>query len=566
MVTANSTILIRPITQSPGLGLWLDSCLNLCLRFRLRLRLRLVSALWLGLGLLLGSGGGLAQPALPNLGDRISGTVSLEQEYVLGQEFLRQIRRGAPTIPDPLLNAYLENLTYKIAAQSQLRDHRLSFVIIDSEELNAFAAPGGIIGINSGLFIESASEAEFASVMAHEIAHLSQRHYARGIDEAKQNRVPQLATVLASVLIMATSDPAHGLAALTGAQGLALEDRLRYSRSNETEADRVGQDTMHAAGFDPRAMSTMFGRLMANSRFDSRPPEYLLSHPVSETRVAESRSRAGRYLGKDYNDSLEYHINRARVLAHYAEDKSALVAEWERRVAVDAPGSSAESVETSNPDSTDSADEFDITSSGVTASAISQGIALATDPAGITRDANRYALAVAYWEAGRYEDAHDTLAPLLVKESNRISYVVTQAEILVKQDRPRQAAEYLRRHLTISPGNHPLTMAYVDALQEARDYQQAAVTMEQQTSLRPDDQQLWYELAETQGQAGNIRKVHEARAEYFTLVGGYESAAEQWGYALRIAGEEDEAESEIIRLEQKILDVAEMWDAARGRR
>ena len=143
-----------------------------------------------------------AQTPLPSLGDRISGTVSLEQEYEMGQQFLSQIRRSALTIPDALLNDYLENLTYKLASRSQLQDHRLSFIIIDSEELNAFAAPGGIIGVNTGLFINAQTEAEFASVMAHEIAHVSQRHFARGIDEAQAGRVPQLATLLASVLVL----------------------------------------------------------------------------------------------------------------------------------------------------------------------------------------------------------------------------------------------------------------------------------------------------------------------------------------------------------------------------
>jgi predicted Zn-dependent protease len=161
----------------------------------------------------------LSQPALPSLGDRISGTVSLDQEYAMGQQFLSQLRRGAPTIPDPLLNTYLENVSYKLAARSQLKDRRLSFVIIDSEEINAFAAPGGIIGVNTGLFLNARTEAEFASVMGHEIAHVSQRHFARGIDEAQAGRIGHMASLLASVLIMATSDGGHGAAALGAAQG-----------------------------------------------------------------------------------------------------------------------------------------------------------------------------------------------------------------------------------------------------------------------------------------------------------------------------------------------------------
>ena len=188
-----------------------------------------------------------AQTPLPSLGDRISGTVSLEQEYEMGQQFLSQIRRSALTIPDALLNDYLENLTYKLASRSQLQDHRLSFIIIDSEELNAFAAPGGIIGVNTGLFLNAQTEAEFASVMAHEIAHVSQRHFARGVDEAQAGRVPQLATLLASVLVMATSQAEHGMAAITATQGRAVENQLRFSRSHEAEADRIGHCLLYTS-------------------------------------------------------------------------------------------------------------------------------------------------------------------------------------------------------------------------------------------------------------------------------------------------------------------------------
>ena len=232
---------------------------------------RLISPILL-LATLLPAGAGQAQNPLPTLGDRISGTVSLDQEYQMGQQFLSQLRRGAPTIPDALLNGYLENLTYKLAARSELRDHRLSFIIIDSEELNAFAAPGGIIGVNTGLFLNARTEAEFASVMAHEIAHVSQRHFARSVDEAQAGRIPQLATLLASVLIMATSQAEHGMAAITAAQGQAVENQLRFSRSNETEADRVGQDNMYNSGFDPGAMASLFERLIAINRFGRRPP------------------------------------------------------------------------------------------------------------------------------------------------------------------------------------------------------------------------------------------------------------------------------------------------------
>jgi predicted Zn-dependent protease len=462
----------------------------------------------------------LAQNNLPSLGDRISGTVSLEQEYRMGQQFLSQIRRSAPTIPDALLNDYLEFVTYKLASRSQLQDHRLSFVIIDSEELNAFAAPGGVIGVNTGLFINARSEAEFASVMAHEIAHVSQRHFARGVDEAQAGRIPQLGALLASVLIMATSDASHGTAAITAAQGMAVDNQLRFSRSNEAEADRIGQDTMFNAGFDPDAMSSLFERLMAVNRFGRRPPEFLLSHPLTESRIADSRGRASRYPERNYDPNLEYQFMRARVLGHYARDKAAHVLDRQRAFER-------------------SSNEFE-------------------------QDANRYALAIAYWENKQYAEANQTLAPLLDKYPNRITLAVTQAEFLTAQNEPVQAQQFLQRHLQINPNNHPLTMAYVDALLENRQYQRAAQMMEQHSKNRSNDHHLWYQLAETWGQAGNISKVHQARAEYFRLLADYRRAREQLQFALRIETENNSSPAEQARLRQKIREVETLQRELQG--
>lgn len=461
-----------------------------------------------------------AQPSLPSLGDRISGTVSLEQEHEMGQQFLSSIRRGAATIPDALLNSYLENVTYRIASRSQLQDHRLSFVIIDSEALNAFAAPGGIIGVNTGLFLNAENEAEFASVMAHEIAHVSQRHFARGVDEAQAGRITSMATLLASVLVMATSDAGHGTAAITAAQGLAVENQLRFSRSNEAEADRIGQDTMYNAGFDPDGMSTLFERLIAINRFGRRPPEFLLSHPLTESRISDARGRAIRYPSKSYSQNLEYQIMRARVVGHYATDKAGLVTEYRQLL-------------------NDSRDSF-------------------------SQDSNRYALAIAYWENEQYAEASATLAPLLEKDANRISYVVTQAEIFTAQNEEARAVDFLRRHLDINPGNHALTMANVDALIAARSYNEAAEVMEKHTLSRSDDHQLWYQLAETQGQAGNISKVHQARAEYFRLLADYRNARQQLQFALRIETDSGASPAEAARLRQKIREIEELQDRYSG--
>ena len=185
----------------------------------------------------------LAQSQLPTLGDRISGIFSLDEEYKLGRDFLRSVRRTTPTISDPLINDYVVNFTHNLAVHSDLQDYRLAFIVVDSPALNAFATPGGVIGVNGGLFLNAHTEGEFASVMAHEIAHVSQRHFARSVEDAQRRRIPELATLLASIVLMGSGSSA-GPAAVMAAQGRSIENQLRFSRQNEAEADRIGLRTM----------------------------------------------------------------------------------------------------------------------------------------------------------------------------------------------------------------------------------------------------------------------------------------------------------------------------------
>ena len=368
--------------------------------------------------------------------------------------------------------------------------------------------------MNTGLFLNAVTEAEFASVMAHEISHVSQRHFARGIDEAQSGRIPQMAALLASVMVMATSEAGHGAAAISAVQGRNLENQLRFSRSNEAEADRIGQNIMVSAGFDPKGMSDLFERLIAINRFGRRPPEFLLSHPVTESRIADARSRVFRYPNREYEDNLEYQFAKARGEARYAEDKKAYVEERIARLE-------------------NSKGEFE-------------------------KASNAYGLVMALWGNKQYKDAHTVLEPLLLKDPNRISLAVTQSEILTSQNESRQAISFLDRHLQINPGNHALTMAYANALIQNRDYSAASKLIQRHSTSRPDDHQLWYLLAETQGQAGNISEVHQARAEYFRLIGDFRRAREQLQFALRIEIDDDSSPAIAARIREKINGIEDL--------
>ncbi|MEX2334765.1 MAG: M48 family metalloprotease, partial [Pseudohongiella sp.] len=405
-------------------------------------RFRHITTIAVSVALLGASAPGIGQTQLPTLGDRISGIYSLDDEYKMGRDFLRSVRRSAPTISDPLLNDYLVNFTHNLAVHSDLQDYRLAFVIIDSPALNAFAAPGGVIGVNGGLFLNAHTEGEFASVIAHELAHVSQRHFARGVEDAQRRRIPELATLLASVVLMGTGSSA-GPAAVMAAQGRSIENQLRFSRQNEAEADRLGLRTLYNAGYDPDDMASLFERLVAMSRFSSRPPEFLLSHPVTESRVSDARSRANQYPARAAPDDLEYQLMRARVQVHYEANKANAIIDFNQLLQ----------------------DDMD------------------SRPA----DAARYGLAMAYFEDEQYDRALDLMEQLLAKEANRITYVVSKADILIGSGEAHQALEYIEHHLRINPANHPLTMAKADALIETRDYNAAVRVLEAHVQRRPDD-------------------------------------------------------------------------------
>jgi len=463
-----------------------------------------------------------SQGALPTLGDRISGIFSLDEEYRMGRDFLRSVRRSAPTISDPLITDYVVNFTHALAVHSDLQDFRLAFIVIDSPALNAFATPGGVIGVNGGLFLNAHTEGEFASVIAHEIAHVSQRHFARSIEDAQRRRIPELATLLASVVLLGSGSTA-GPAAIMAAQGRAIENQLRFSRQNESEADRIGLRTMVAAGYDPADMARLFERLMDLSRFTSRPPEFLLSHPVTETRIADARSRANRipYRNAGSSNSLEYQLIRTRIEEHYMADKAVAVNEFRTRL---------------NNSRNDQ-----------------------------ERTAISYGLTLALLANKQHELALQQIDLLLGADPNRITYVVTRADILTDAGRAQESLDFLAPHLRISPGNHPLTMSQAHALIAQQNFQEAVRILERHILSRPDDHDLWYLIAETQGKAGDISKVHQARAEYFILVGDFRSAREQLTYSIRI--ESDRAQQNIpliSRLRQRVSDVERMQREMQG--
>jgi predicted Zn-dependent protease len=451
---------------------------------------------------------------LPSLGDSTSGIVSLEQEHLIGQQFLRSIRAQAPTLDDPILQDYLEHLIYRLAASSQLSDRRLDLVLINNPTINAFAAPGGIVGMHHGLFLYGETESETSAILAHELAHLSQRHFARRLGEGKKNSAISIAGLLAGIILAATAGGEAGMAALTTAQGIGQNQTLKYSREREAEADRIGISTLAEAEFDPRAMAYMFERLARASRYSSgnRIPEFLRSHPVTKSRISDSYNQTGHYPKKTLPPSLDYQVMRARVRALTAKN----TAEERRRFEAD----------------------------------------LATSH-GIFKTANRYGLAMLQSRELSFDAARQNIQQLREAYPQNIAFRITEAELYHDSRQPEIALELLEDALAIAPNNYPLSVTYAETLLTARKPHAALDVLIPISVERSNDEYLWYIIAEAYGLANDIPGVHEARAEFFVLNGNFDQAIKQLGYALPLVRHNFQQSA---RIKQRLEDIWRMKD------
>ncbi|CAD5108479.1 M48 family metalloprotease [Zestomonas carbonaria] len=448
---------------------------------------------------------------LPSLGDASSSIVSPEQEHQLGRAWLSLLRSQVSQLRDPQLKDFVETSVYRLAETSQLQDRRLEFVYINSPQLNAFAAPGGIVGVNGGIFLYAQSEAEYASVLAHELAHLSQRHFARGVEAQQRMQIPVMAAMLAGIVAAAAGAGDAGMAAIMSTQAAAIQEQRRFSRQNEQEADRIGILNLEKAGYDPRAMPRMFERLMRQYRYDAKPPEFLLTHPVTESRIADTRNRAEQSPATGRNDSQSYELIRARMMLHYEET----------------PGVSAKRFRAM----------------------------LDEEP---KRDAARYGLALALYKGGRLNEAHETLKPLLDKAPDNIPYNLAQIDLDIVANRLDDAQQRAQRLLAQFPNSYPLKQARVDLLLKQGRPAEAEKAIDDILRSRPYDPDIWYQAAETRGQSGNIIGLHQARAEYFALVGDYDQAIEQLGFAKRRANNNFQLASRIDARQKEMLEQQKM--------
>ena len=471
-----------------------------------------LSALLLTSALTINSGNGMASNTiqLPSLGDTSSGIVSQQHEYELGRTWLKILRSQTPMINDAQLKDYLERLISRLAAASEVSDHRLAPLVIDNPVLNAFAAPGGIIGVNTGLFIYAETEDQFAAVLAHELAHLSQRHYARNVEEARNKSIPTAAAILGSIIIMATAGADAGAAALTSTVAGLQSSRLRFSRQFEREADNIGIQTLARAGFDPQAMPEVFEEMNKANRYGSRPPEFLLTHPVTENRIADSRARADQLSTqtlKTRRGSFDYQLMRIRAASTANKNPHQQIRQLRKEL--DAGLSSSE-------------------------------------------DLTRYALVLAYKKTRQYKPALEQMKLLMKTSPNNLYYIMSMALLEAETNNAGKGLERLGQALKNNPTNYPLLATRARIFTTQQEHAKARNQLLQLSRMRPEDPDVWYDLAEAQGLADDILGLHQSRAEFFFLTGNIDDAINHLQRARKMAGTNFALRA---KLDQKLADM-----------
>ena len=418
---------------------------------------------------------------LPLIGDRLSGAVSETEEEILGRQFLRDLKRETDILYDPIVQEWTELFIYKIGENSKVSKKTFEILLIRDNNLNAFAAPGGIIGVNAGLFKYADNEAQFASVVAHELAHLSQRHFARQILENSDRSNASLATVLASIVVaVATQAPA----AVIGAQGLLASQRLRFSRLYETEADREGFITLENSGYDTSEMAEMFKNMQELRRLSGdTPPEFLLTHPVTTRRITEARERARENPQDGTVDSFNFRLIKNRV--KYLMTDNLSIRAFEKEI-------------------------------------------------GDTDD-DKYFRALIEMKKLNFSKSIEILNMLEEKYPDNLIIKTTIAEVYTESGNVRKSKDYTKKLLSVSLGNYPLSYNLANAFIQEEDYVAAEGVLEDIKFYRPVDINLLRDLSEVQKLSNNMLGYHLTNSEFLFYSGRYEEALMDLQEARRIA-------------------------------
>ncbi len=389
---------------------------------------------------------------LPNLRGQGLSFAEQYQNKLLGEWSLRNINGRTKMEHDPWIHETVKDITWRLNAQAR-QQAPLGLVIIDNPSINAFAAPGGVIGLNTGTIMAASSMDELASVIAHEVAHISQNHYESGADERKKALLMQIGGMLAAIAASAVDGDAAA-AVMMGSQTATMNSSMAFSRNNEREADRVGMQIMNQAGYDPRAMPRFFATMNQQSQLNQTAnqflPSFVRSHPLSNERLSESQSRAQRYTSLSLNQQ-QRHQALFDLLYWRVQSTGKHVSET----------------------------------------------ALTT----AAKNSVGAKLALMYWygEQQRFKEANELYAELSALPAPQRQVLepllsITQSQILTEQNQWQQAAELLESQQRLYPERRDLRLYLAEALTNSNQPTKAQTLLKPLTEQQPSDRYAWQSL------------------------------------------------------------------------
>jgi predicted Zn-dependent protease len=431
---------------------------------------------------------------LPDFGDPSRQYLSISRERQLGAQVRQRLRDQGALIEDVQLAEYLNSVGQRIAIYAEQTANPYTFYWINSSAINAFAAPGGFIGIHSGLLLATQNEDELAGVMAHEIAHVSQRHIARAFADAERLSLPMAAAMLASIALAAASGEA-GQAALVGTAALNAQHQINLTRANELEADRIGYRLLSQSGYNPNGLTDFFAYLQRQPAYSGNQiPEFLLTHPLPRNRIADTQNRLDSRpapAAKPGRSSPDYYLAKARVRVLVTTNTNELIRSF------------ANSLETRSYQ-----DEM----------------------------AERYGYALALQRAGRYGDATAQIARLRKAAPDRLVFRIAEADLALAQGDRERAWQLFEQSKTLYPDNFSLLIHYGRGLATQGNPRQALQLLEPYLRRRAREPVLFDIYAQAAQRAGDLAATHAALAEYYYLLGDLEGAIQQAEIGLKRSG------------------------------
>lgn len=412
---------------------------------------------------------------LPDIGKAGARVLSPAEEEQLGREFMRSVRDNLKLLDDIPTIDYLQGLADRLVSSLQGEHPPITVFLVNDPTINAFAGPGGYIGVHVGLLLSAHSEAELASVLAHEIAHVTQRHLVRAFQADQRMSLPTMGALIAAIVLGGTN-PNVGQAVLASTVASSAQQQLTHSRSNEQEADNIGLDMLVNANFDPKAMVEFFETLQNKQRLSEfSAPEFLRTHPLTLGRIADARNRAAQYQTHKPGDNTQFQLIQARTAALTKVPAS--------------PGH--------NP------------------------------------TAQQYFQALHDAEQGDFANARTILARLLEANQHLMLFYYSAAQIDLMDGQPQKAHDILKQALALSPGNLPLTELYAESLLSLQQAEPALRLLKTTLRKHPEQFRLYQLYARAAMALRQKAEAYRALAEFQYAQGNLYQAVDYLEQALK---------------------------------